>query len=186
MNVDQVPEMLRKFIFDYVECETNQKDRMQKVVIWKHIEQFYLLYFVIGKQIPFNNKTYKLSHDDLIIYQMELFLDRILEGSREKMTLDFNLDELFSCQIDVFCKRMDSNRDVILSKESRLQESLDKLYIIIKAHPKGVSLGELIQRTRFFNTDSRHKHLTELIKQKRVQVDIDTSAGRQKKIYKAI
>jgi len=183
MNIKDIPEMLKKFVFDYVETVHNQK--REKLILFEKAGSYYLIYFVIIKKIPFNNEIYNGSHENLIMYLFESFIERVLLNDRKKMELRFNLDEEYSCLIDVFYEKL--NDDSILFPEERTGDKLkQKIYDIIENEKKSISLGELIQKTRFTNIKMRNECLEKLIIDKKIELTIDKSQGRQKKLYRAI
>lgn len=196
-NLLSVSQVLKKIINTFKEDPTIISRKMN----FKLNDKIFCLEFVIGKKTSFNPEQLNGSHENSLLHKIEQFI-KLNTFKQNEMQFVFNYNDNESYIFYLYIYRVkdflisSEIKDVLMQenlkqkeikKEEKKDTNIEKMYKLIFWNKSGISLGEIIQKTRFFkNPEERKESLQTLINQGKIIMNIDTSHKRIKKIYKPI
>jgi len=194
MILEDFSGILEELVFNKLQ---NSSTLSKKILYIENDNNLFQIEIVLGQKSDFNNHVMDNSHFKFVNYIFKDFIEKCLKNNTINSKLKpftFNFDPKFSYEIIVFFNKIskkdflsiDSNLKQLALKNKQLKLK-NKLYSIILESPEGIDLSGIIQRTRIIKSpDERNNILTMLINEKFIEMSIDESNGRKKRIYKAL
>lgn len=192
MKYSTIKEILDNLFFSFI----NDNKNVKKEMFYQSGDNLYSL------EIYMADKVDELGiSSDLAMFKIDEFIS---ENSNTGGRFEFiyNYQNKTSHRVYVFSKKIEEimispetqekiNIDTMNIKKQKEVEKekskLDKLFFIIQKNEFGISLSDIIQKTRFYkNSNERLEALGLLLSQNKIHVTIDTSNKKQKRIYQAI
>lgn len=196
-NLSNISQVLKKIISTFKEDPTIINRKMN----FKLNDKIFCLEFVIGKKASFSSEQLNGSHEELILYKIEQFIQSNTFNQKElQFIFNYNDKESYVFYLYIYQYRdflisseikkilmQEELKQKEIKKEEKKDKAIEKTYKLIFWNKSGISLGEIIQKTRFFkNPEERKTSLQILINQGKIIMNEDKSSGKIKKIYKPI
>lgn len=197
MELINISQILKKIITSFFENHSN----VERKIFFQLKNELFYLSFIFGGKTVFNPEQLNGSHEEVIIYKIEHFIEsKSYQSGELQFVFNYNNDEsykfyLYIIKIEELIigselqKKLEQKRieNIEQKKLEKINENIEKIYKIISWNKNGISLGQIIQKTRFFKTkEERKKTLQELVNQGKITLEFNTSNGKNKKIYKPI
>lgn len=203
MYLNNIPYIIHDLISKFT--EDSSKIEIKKILEFKP-DELYSLSFAIAGKAQYCSEQHNGSHENYIIYQLQLFIKESLKNQKPisslKINFNFNDDDTYIILIMlekiiienefIYMDKIKSddihkNRIEIEKEKKEMQITIwkHKLYNIICEKPNGIDLRKIIQKSRLIkNPETRKEILKTLIDEKRIVMEFDTGNGRKKRVYK--
>lgn len=195
----QLPQLLDEIVYNH-EKKIMRPSKIK--IIFYFMKEFFEIKFFFSGLTSHDSQQINGTHEDFLILEFERFIISAVYKNETPLYLIHNYKNEKSYKISVSIKRIkeylpssevkvrleQQSMEKILRDEKELKnKNKNKLYKIINSNRNGISLKDLIQKTRFFESpEDRHNKLQELINSETIMLEIDKTGRKDKKVYKAI
>jgi len=190
-------------------CSLQIEGSINKIVkILKYNNSFFYVEFVVAQILgTFSSEVVDGSHEKHLAYLFNQKVEQIMQGhlTSAKLEINYNFTENQTRKIIIFFNAFIKENEFLFPNEVQQQKLAEKqkkyeienefienvknkrkLLNVVLNSP-GINLTDLIKKTRSIkDPEKRKKYLKEMIDEKKIEMSIDESRGRKKRIYKAL
>lgn len=197
MKIISIPQILKRLISSFFE----NNSKIERKIFFQFKDDLFYLSFIFGGKTSFNSEQLNESHEDLIIYKIEHFIEsKSYQSGELQFVFNYKNDEsykfyLYIIKIEELAlstqlqEKLEQKRIEYLEQKKlkKIDNNTEKMYKLIYWNKKGMSLGDIVQKTRYFKNRSERKiALQQLINQGKIMLEIDSSGRKNKTIYKPL
>jgi hypothetical protein len=163
--------------------------------VFIHDGTVYILSLILAGKTDLSTCLLENSHEKYIIHQFEKFIEDSLnkENSKIEFIVNYNNDDE-SYKIYLFMSKIEKKDIMVISDEaykllekSEMQKMEKQLLRLISFYPDGISLTDIISQTRKIKDPTKRVEILDrMVKETKIMLDIDTSLGRKKRIYRPL